>query len=307
MKLILGKNSTSITTTVFIQDSAAINGAGKTGLTKDNINAYYYKNGSNTYKTITLTSMTAGNWISGGFTEISSTYMPGVYSIGIPNEVLQDDSGNNQDNSVIIMITDAGINNVVPCLLEIQLTDTSLDDFATIYDIIESDVVKWDGANVLTPSISGVPEVDIKYVDGAPTAAISEVNANVIKINSDAQSAIDLKDLVDTGYNPVDHKIQGVVLTDATTDVSNSVNISSIEAAALLTVADAVLNRKFDEVAGEVAGARSALNSLRKLMNKVALSGGVLTIYKEDDLTSAFTQTVATDSSAQPVVSVDTV
>jgi hypothetical protein len=275
MKLILGKNSTTITTTIFIQDSTAVDGSGKTGLINTSINAYYYKNGSTTYEIINLAPMTTGTWVSGGFSEVNSTHMPGIYSLGIPNSVLQDDSANNQDNSVVIMITDAGANNVVPCLLEIQLTDNSLDDFTTIFDIVDSNIVQINGNN---------------------TALANEMDANVTEINGDTQSVTDLKDLVDTGYNPVTHKIQGVVLTDA---------VTSIDATALVSIADAILKRDFSAVSGEAN--RSALNALRKLMNKVALAGGVLTIYKEDDIASAFTQAVTTDVSAEPVVSVDTV
>ena len=41
--------------------------------------------------------------------------------------------------------------------------------------------------------------------------------ANLEHIQNDAQSVTDLKDFVDTGYDPVAHKVQGVVLVDTTT------------------------------------------------------------------------------------------
>jgi hypothetical protein len=51
---------------------------------------------------------------------------------------------------------------------------------------------------------------------------------------------------------------------------------------------------------------RSLLNAIRKLMNKVAISGSTLTVYEEDDSTAAYTQTIATDSGQLPIQSLDT-
>lgn len=44
-----------------------------------------------------------------------------------------------------------------------------------------------------------------------------QADVNVTHIQGDAQSVTDFKDLVDTGYNPATHKVQGVVLTDTVT------------------------------------------------------------------------------------------
>jgi hypothetical protein len=43
------------------------------------------------------------------------------------------------------------------------------------------------------------------------------VESNITQIGDVTQSATDLKDMVDTGYDPVDHKVQGVVLADTVT------------------------------------------------------------------------------------------
>lgn len=48
-------------------------------------------------------------------------------------------------------------------------------------------------------SVAGVPEVDVTHIGG------------------DAQSATDLKDFADAGYDPATNKVQGVVLTDTVT------------------------------------------------------------------------------------------
>ncbi len=48
----------------------------------------------------------------------------------------------------------------------------------------------------------------------------STLAANVTQIGGVAQSATDLKDLADTGYDPVTHKVQGVVLADTCTTLT---------------------------------------------------------------------------------------
>ena len=66
--------------------------------------------------------------------------------------------------------------------------------------------------------------------------------------------------------------------------------------------ADALLNRDMSAVT--VTNARSPINALRWLRNKWTNSGGTLTVYKEDDTTTAWTATTTTAAS-DPVDSVD--
>jgi len=73
--------------------------------------------------------------------------------------------------------------------------------------------------------------------------------------------------------------------------------------AELNSIADAILKRDWSSVTGEAA--RSVLNALRAIRNKVAESSGTLTVYKEDDATSAWTAAVTTDNAAQPIIAID--
>lgn len=66
-----------------------------------------------------------------------------------------------------------------------------------------------------------------------------------------------------------------------------------------------LLKLDFSTLSGEAQ--QSLLNAARKLVNKVAIAGNTLTVYKEDGVTPAFTQTVGTNSSQQPIVSLNTV
>lgn len=71
-------------------------------------------------------------------------------------------------------------------------------------------------------------------------------------------------------------------------------------------VADAVLNR--DMSTGTDSGSttvRTPRQALRALRNKVSVSGGTLTVTKEDDATSSWTAAVTTDAAADPITAVD--
>jgi hypothetical protein len=75
-------------------------------------------------------------------------------------------------------------------------------------------------------------------------------------------------------------------------------------------IADHVIRRTFqnacDSSDGDTKTGRSLLGAIAKLVNKVASSVGTLTIYEDDDTTSLFTQTVTTDSGADPITTLDT-
>lgn len=67
--------------------------------------------------------------------------------------------------------------------------------------------------------------------------------------------------------------------------------------------ADALLKRDMSAVTGEAA--RSPLNALRFLRNKWAVAASTLTVTKEDDTTTAWTATVSSNPSADPIVGSD--
>lgn len=68
-------------------------------------------------------------------------------------------------------------------------------------------------------------------------------------------------------------------------------------------LADALLKRDWNSVSGEAA--RSLLNAVRLLRNKVSESGGTLTVTKEDDTATAWTAAVTTSETAKPIVTID--
>jgi len=67
--------------------------------------------------------------------------------------------------------------------------------------------------------------------------------------------------------------------------------------------ADALLNRDMSAVSN--TNSRSPLNALRFLRNKWSISGAVLTVTEEDDTTPAWTASLTTNASADPVTGSD--
>lgn len=81
--------------------------------------------------------------------------------------------------------------------------------------------------------------------------------------------------------------------------------IDAPNATALAAVADALLNRDMSIADGGAASTRTVLQALRVLRNKVSITGGVMTITKENDTTASWTAAVTTDAAAYPVTSID--
>jgi len=71
----------------------------------------------------------------------------------------------------------------------------------------------------------------------------------------------------------------------------------------LRRIADAFLRRDMSLVSG--ASARSPLNALRALRNRVTVASGTMTVYAEDDTTSIWTAAVTSDAGANPITGID--
>ena len=75
-------------------------------------------------------------------------------------------------------------------------------------------------------------------------------------------------------------------------------------------IADHVIRRTYGEAASSSDGAtkdgRSLIGVIAKHGNKVAACSGTLYVYEEDDATQLFTQTIDSDSGADPIVELDT-
>lgn len=137
----------------------------------------------------------------------------------------------------------------------------------------------------------------------------------IINIATAANQIDDIKTdtaaiLVDTGTDGVVIVDGGItaakIATDAITAAkiaADAIGASELAADAVTEIVDGLLKRDMSAVTGE--SARSPLNALRQLRNKVAIDTGVLTVYKEDDTTAAWTADVVGTTGTDPVTSVD--
>ncbi len=107
---------------IFIQDSSSLVGAGLTGLAFDTAGliAYYKRNNQSAWTAISLVTMTAGTYTSGGFVETDAVHAPGWYDFCPPAGVFT--SG----RSVAINLQGAA--NMAQLPVEIELTAVNNQD-----------------------------------------------------------------------------------------------------------------------------------------------------------------------------------
>ena len=123
-KLSVGIGSSLRSEYIYILDITSTSGAGKTGIAYNTsgLSGHYVRSaGSATSISFVAQTATAA-WVSGGFAEVSSTLMPGIYRVDIPDIVFSSGS-----DKAIVMIR--GASNTVPVTLEYQLTALNLNTF----------------------------------------------------------------------------------------------------------------------------------------------------------------------------------
>jgi len=127
-KLNVKPGTTSLVVYVFIQDSSVTTGAGLTGLAfnTSNLVASYVRPLAARSAITLATQTTTGAYSSGGFVELDSTNMPGVYRLDVPDAAIATGV-----RSATIMLKGAA--NMAPCLLELDLSN-------------QSDVTSWNGS-----------------------------------------------------------------------------------------------------------------------------------------------------------------
>lgn len=118
MKITYRKNAIEKLLHLFIQNSGVGTGEGLTGLTyaTAGLTAYYYREGATAPVVIPLVATTPGVWAAGGFVEVDSTHLPGVYQLGLPNAALAEGA-----DTLVLMLQGAA--DMAPSVAEIQLAD----------------------------------------------------------------------------------------------------------------------------------------------------------------------------------------
>lgn len=103
----------------------------------------------------------------------------------------------------------------LPVWEEFMVVPSNVWDSLFGSDLLDVNTAQWLGTACATPTVAGVPEVDVTHLGGG------------------AQSGTDLKDFADAGYDPATNKVQGVVLTDTCTA---NTDMAGTDSAALASV-----------------------------------------------------------------------
>lgn len=132
-------------------------------------------------------------------------------------------------------------------------------------------------------------------LDALPTAA-----ENADAVWDEARSGHSASGTFGEGVASVQGNVTGSVASVTAVSDKTGYALTSGERT---SIAEALLKLDLSTVTGEAA--RSVLNALRFLRNKWAISGTTLTVTKEDDATTAWTASVTTNASADPVTGSD--
>jgi len=166
------------------------------------------------------------------------------------------------------------VTGALPVWREYMVTTQNYWDSKYSTDYLQVDAVQIEGGDA-TDAINAACDTAISDASLATATNLQTVDDNVDAI------------LADTGTD-------GVVLSTATKN----------------SIADHTIRRSFqnacDSSDGDTKSFRSLLGAIAKQVNKVAASGGTLTVYEDDDTTSLGTQAITTDSGADPIITLDT-
>jgi hypothetical protein len=131
-------------------------------------------------------------------------------------------------------------------------------------------MIQYEESGTCTPGFAHFMVVPSNVWDsffGADT-----LNADVTQIGGDTQSATDLKDFADAGYDPGTNKVQGLVLCDTTTTNSD---MRGTDNAALASVLGALADAA---AAGDPTSADTVMQYAKQLVNLLAGSAGIATM-----------------------------
>ena len=231
------------------------------------VSASYQRQGAARVDFALVTQTPAGAHTDGGFVLIDDTNMPGLYRLDVPDAAFI--SG---VDFVIIQLVAAVGNNTVMRPIEVIISAMDLQDAVRGGMTALPNVVAEGAGGLYTRGI-GVGQIN--------QAANGQTDANVVRLNNVAQSLLDLKDLADDGYDPATDKIQGVVLADTTTTLTNKTGFSlaatgldAIVAAAtgMVEIAKAVWDRVLSGATHNIVN--SAGRRLRQIEAAFVLASG---------------------------------
>jgi hypothetical protein len=252
---------------------------------------------------ITLVTQTAtGAWSSGGFAEISSSLVPGVYRLDVPNAAL---AAGASDVTIVVRGA-AGTNGAVLTvtlssggLTAAQTASAVLDAVASIHNnagSIGASIQDKAGYSLSTPqsfSTTGSVGSVTGNVAGNVTGTVGGVVGNVVgNITGSVATVATPDNIIDgvwdeqrtghTGAGSFGEKLQTNALADEmlARDLGSGLNAGTAEE-------------------------RTVRSALRALRNKVNVGSSQMVVKKEDDTTDAWTATVTTTAVSSNVSGID--
>ena len=139
---------------------------------------------------------------------------------------------------------------------------------------------------LLAATHSGVTIQGVSRINSSVTPADAIYSAVTVQVNNIAPGA----------YSGVT-----VAINDVAPGSYSGVSFS-VTSGAGNAIADAFLLRS---IAGNASTGRIVQDAFRAIRNKVAISGSRMTVYSEDDVTSAWTASVTTSTDTSPIASID--
>lgn len=243
MKYAFPKGSTSVIVPVFIRDSSSTTGAGLGSLdqTSGIVGGYMRPGGLGVALAVDENVTTEGTYQAPsvvGKVRIGTpaNMRPGTYELHFHNDLLA--AGNDA-----VFITLGGATNMADLIIEIQLTDVDLNDgvrggmtsLPNAAADANNGLVTGDGSVTFTAGVGNRPSVDATALGGT------------------VQSATDLKDFADDGYDPATNKVQGLVLADTVTTLTGHTNQTGDSFARLAAPAGASVSADIAAIKAETA------------------------------------------------------
>lgn len=287
--------TTSKIAQLFIQDSSSTTGAGLAGLTNNSsgLKCHYIRDKDSASVAVAITSAAIGTFTSGGFIEVESSAMPGVYQFGVPNAAVS-------ANATSVIFYMFGATNMAPLPFELEITKT-------------------DNQDAVRGGMTALPNAAAQAANGLPTAgtgafqistsagmvlvqrgsAAGQIDATSGIVNSNLTQTLGVTITSSAGYVPIDwgvmvNKTAAIALTNTTISVTQTV--SAVTAGVNINGTSSLVESYAS--AGNPLTLAQSLYGITQLLSQKSISGTTLTTKKRDGSTTAKVYTL--DSATLP-------
>jgi hypothetical protein len=277
---------------------------GATGLTysTSGLAAYYVRNQSAPVAITLVTQTATGTWASGGFAEISSSLVPGVYRLDVPNAAF---AAGASDVTIVVR----GASGTNGAVLTVTLSSGGLTAAQTASAVLDAVASIHNNAGSIGASIQDKAGYSLSTPQSfSTTGSVGSVTGNVAGNVTGTVGGVvgnvtgNIAGSVATVASP-DNIIDGVWDEQRTGHTAAGSFGEKLQTNAL---ADEMLAR--DLGSGLNAGTaeeRTVRSALRALRNKINVGSSQMVVKKEDDTTDAWTATVTTTAVSSNVSGID--